>query len=29
MLDIVKIADGLMDNQENINLDVFWTLVLD
>lgn len=29
MLVIVKIADGLMDNQENINLDVFWTLVLD
>ncbi len=29
MLEIVKIADGLMDNQENINLDVFWTLVLD
>lgn len=29
MFEIVKIADGLMDNQENINLDVFWTLVLD
>lgn len=29
MLEIVKIADGLMDNQENINLDVFWTLILD
>lgn len=29
MLEIVKIADDLMDNQENINLDVFWTLVLD
>lgn len=29
MFEIVKIADGLMDNQENINLDVFRTLVLD
>lgn len=29
MFEIVKIADGLMDNQENVNLDVFWTLVLD
>lgn len=29
MFEIVKIADGLMDNQENINLDVFWTHVLD
>lgn len=29
MLEIVKIADGLMDNQKNVNLDVFWTLVLD
>lgn len=29
MFEIVKIADDLMDNQENINLDVFWTLVLD
>lgn len=29
MLEIVKIADGLMDNQENVNLDVFGTLVLD
>lgn len=29
MLEIVKIVDDLMDNQENINLDVFRTLVLD
>lgn len=29
MLEIVKIVDYLMDNQENINLDVFRTLVLD
>lgn len=29
MLEIVKIADDLMDNQENVNLDVFGTLVLD
>lgn len=28
MFEIVKIVDDLMDNQENINIDVFRTLVL-